>query len=83
MKAVWTAAAAALLLAGSASAASDCHCLPGDDCWPAASQWDALNSTVGGRLIATVPVGSPCHEPTYDATACAQLKEDWNLPQTQ
>lgn len=83
MKAAWT-AAAALLLAGSTSASSgDCHCLPRDDCWPAASQWDTLNSTVGGRLIATVPVGSPCHDPTYDATACAQLKEDWNLPQTQ
>jgi hypothetical protein len=83
MKAVWT-VATALLLAGSAAAsAKDCHCLPGDKCWPSAEKWDALNSTVGGRLIATVPVGSPCHDPTYDAAACKELQTDWNFPQTQ
>ncbi|KAL4864586.1 hypothetical protein BDV12DRAFT_176023 [Aspergillus spectabilis] len=82
MKAVWT-VATALLLAGSAAAsAKDCHCLPGDKCWPSAQKWDALNSTVGGRLIATVPVGSPCHDPTYDAAACKELQTDWNYPQT-
>ncbi|KAL4808590.1 hypothetical protein BDV18DRAFT_150977 [Aspergillus unguis] len=78
MKAIAT----ALLLAGSVAASSDCHCLPGDSCWPSTSQWDALNSTVNGRLIATVPIGSPCHDPTYDATACEALQNDWNLPQT-
>ena len=31
-----------------------CHCLPSDSCWPAKSAWDALNSTVNGRLVATV-----------------------------
>lgn len=87
MKAVWT---AALLFGATATAApaasssnASCHCLPGDACWPSAAKWNALNSTVGGRLIATVPIGSVCHEPTYDAEACAQLQEDWNLPQTQ
>ncbi|KAL4767772.1 hypothetical protein BDW60DRAFT_226368 [Aspergillus nidulans var. acristatus] len=86
MKAVWT---AALLFGATATAApaagssnASCHCLPGDACWPSAAKWNALNSTVGGRLIATVPIGSVCHEPAYDAEACAQLQEDWNLPQT-
>ncbi|CBF84282.1 hypothetical protein AN2648.2 [Aspergillus nidulans FGSC A4] len=86
MKAVWI---AALLFGATATAApaasssnTSCHCLPGDACWPSAAKWNALNSTVGGRLIATVPIGSVCHEPTYDAEACAQLQEDWNLPQT-
>ncbi|KAL4914013.1 hypothetical protein BDW62DRAFT_213821 [Aspergillus aurantiobrunneus] len=75
--------AAALLVSGSAAASTgDCHCLPGDPCWPSANQWDALNRTVDGRLIATVPVGSPCHDPTYDAVACADLQSGWNLPQT-
>ncbi|KAL4971900.1 hypothetical protein BDW66DRAFT_164609 [Aspergillus desertorum] len=86
MKAVWTAAllfgATATAAPGSASGNASCHCLPGDSCWPSAAKWNALNSTVGGRLIATVPIGSVCHEPTYDAAACAQLQEDWNLPQT-
>ncbi|KAI9375101.1 hypothetical protein BJX61DRAFT_200869 [Aspergillus egyptiacus] len=81
MKASWS-VASALVLAGSTVASSNCRCLPGDACWPSLQQWDALNSTVGGRLIATVPLGSPCHDPTYDATACAQLQEDWGLPET-
>ncbi|KKY37574.1 putative isoamyl alcohol [Diaporthe ampelina] len=46
-----------------------CRCLPGDACWPATSSWDSLNTTVGGKLIATVPIGSVCHDPTYDEAA--------------
>ncbi|WYZ35899.1 hypothetical protein EsH8_X_000546 [Colletotrichum jinshuiense] len=55
----------------------DCKCFPGDSCWPATAQWDALNTTVGGNLIATVPLGSPCHDPTYDAATCATLQSEW------
>ncbi|CDM37360.1 CAZyme family AA7 [Penicillium roqueforti] len=62
--------------------ASNCHCLPSDSCWPAPSAWASLNHTVGGRLVATVPIGTPCHAPNYDAAACAALKTDWNKPQT-
>ncbi|RDW61691.1 putative isoamyl alcohol oxidase [Aspergillus mulundensis] len=80
MKAAAT--AALLLSATAASASSDCHCLPGDACWPSPAQWQSLNSTVGGRLIATTPIGAVCHDPTYDEAACARLQEDWNLPQT-
>ncbi|KAL3488174.1 FAD-binding domain-containing protein [Aspergillus germanicus] len=61
---------------------TSCHCLPEDSCWPASNKWNALNSTVGGRLIATVPIGSPCHDPNYDEAACAALQADWNYPQT-
>ncbi|TVY83258.1 FAD-linked oxidoreductase ZEB1 [Lachnellula suecica] len=57
------------------AASSDCFCFPGDSCWPTDSTWTGLNSTVGGRLIATVPIGSPCHDPTFDATACAALQD--------
>lgn len=64
---------------GSAQAADQpaCRCLPGDECWPSTSSWNDLNSTVDGRLIATVPIGSPCHDPSYDAEACAALQERW------
>ncbi|KAJ5151454.1 uncharacterized protein N7482_010706 [Penicillium canariense] len=50
-----------------------CRCSPGDACWPAPSAWASLNSNVGGRLVATVPIGSPSHDPTYNTTACAAL----------
>lgn len=74
---------ATALAGASVSTSEDCHCLPGDECWPAASSWTALNSTVGGRLVATVPIGTPCHDPHYDAVACAALQAEWNEPQTQ
>ncbi|KAM0815868.1 putative FAD-binding PCMH-type domain-containing protein [Seiridium cardinale] len=60
--------------------ASACYCMPGDSCWPSATTWSQLNTTVEGRLIATVPIGSPCHDPNYDAAACAALQGNWTLP---
>jgi hypothetical protein len=57
--------------------------LPTDSCWPAPSAWASLNSTVGGRLVATVPIGSPCHAPNYDAAACAVVKANWTKPEPQ
>ncbi|KAI0179866.1 FAD-binding domain-containing protein [Hypoxylon sp. FL1284] len=55
----------------------ECKYLPGDANWPSKDEWAALNSTVGGRLIATVPLGSPCHDPNYDEELCASLQEQW------
>lgn len=60
-----------------------CRCMPEDDCWPSQGAWENLNSTVAGRLIATVPIGSPCHDPTYDEAACALLREEWTNPLLQ
>lgn len=56
-----------------------CKCLPGDSCWPDRGEWGALNSTVGGRLIETVPLGSPCHldHGSYDEERCQQLRDEW------
>ncbi|KKY27826.1 putative fad fmn-containing isoamyl alcohol oxidase [Diplodia seriata] len=71
-------ALAALL---SPSVATDCRCLPGDGCWPTASDWQQLNQTVNGRLIATVPLAAPCHDPAFDNATCAALREDWQWPE--
>lgn len=57
-----------------------CRFIPGDVGWPSLQDWAELNSTVGGRLIVTVPVASICHMPTYRDTECAILKEQWNFP---
>ena len=62
---------------------SKCRCYPGESCWPSTAQWAALNSSVGGRLVATVPLGSPCHDPTYNAAVCKNLQENWVWPQEQ
>lgn len=61
---------------------SACRCFPGDSCWPAPSVWDDFNNTVGGRLIATVPLASPCHTPTLEESECAAIQAAWTLPVT-
>ncbi|KAF8429694.1 FAD binding domain-containing protein [Tirmania nivea] len=54
-----------------------CKCVPTDACWPSHSEWDAFNKTVGGSLIRNVPLGSPCHDPNYDAVECQRLRDNW------
>ncbi|KAI8935070.1 hypothetical protein NX059_007665 [Plenodomus lindquistii] len=83
MKLFPTASLIGLAIVGGVPAKSEqCRCLPGDACWPTTTTWSALNSTVGGKLVATVPIGSPCHDPTYDATACKALQDSWTNPLT-
>nr|BAZ95824.1 oxidereductase, FAD binding domain cpaB [Curvularia pallescens] len=57
-----------------------CRCFPGDVCWPSDEQWAALNTTVGGRLIKTVPLGQPCHGSDYDEAECKALASLWKKP---
>ncbi|KAM0446845.1 hypothetical protein ACHAO4_009169 [Trichoderma viride] len=68
---------ASLAHAAPATTSSSCKCFPGDACWPSAGDWAAFNKTVNGRLIATVPLGSPCHEASYNATECQFLQDNW------
>ena len=68
----------------SAVLGQNCRCGPEDSCWPSKQDWDNLNSTVGGHLVKTVPLGAVCrysfgNVSYYDATACAKLKASWNL----
>lgn len=63
-------------------ASKQCYRLPSDPDWPSKDAWSSLNSTVNGKLVATVPIGSPCHDPTYDEAACTALKAAWTNPLT-
>lgn len=80
---LFTAAATTLAVTATTALASSCRYLPSDASWPSLSTWGALNDTVGGRLVSTIPIGSPCHDPTYNAIACAALQESWDLVETQ
>ncbi|KAK0634263.1 hypothetical protein B0T17DRAFT_611304 [Bombardia bombarda] len=72
-----------------------CRTIPGDASWPNRYDWAALNATVNGRLIATVPIAAPCHNSftgqgypnkplsTYNEDQCAALRNSWYLPETQ
>ncbi|KAF5864046.1 hypothetical protein ETB97_008783 [Aspergillus alliaceus] len=68
-----------LLLTGAQSAFAKCKCIPTDDCWPSVSKWDALNSTVGGKLIHNQPLAKACYQgPGYSAEQCQSIAADWN-----
>lgn len=67
-------------------ASAGCKTIPGDPQWPSESSWTALNRTVDGRLLVSVPLASVCHTigiGSYDETACHNSKAEWDYPQTQ
>ncbi|KAI3331457.1 6-hydroxy-D-nicotine oxidase [Xylariaceae sp. AK1471] len=66
-----------LPFAAAATEEQRCRCFPGDTCWPTEQEWDTLNATVSGRLVKTVPLGSPCHDANYDRALCEQLTAQW------
>lgn len=71
----WAALAA---VADSAGDSHKCRCLASNaSCWPTVGEWDALNMTVGGRLIDPKPTGRPCHDPDFDAARCKYLLENY------
>ncbi|PHH92960.1 hypothetical protein CDD83_3118 [Cordyceps sp. RAO-2017] len=77
-----------LLLLLPCVAQSACKPVPGDSNWPPRRVWKQLNQTVGGRLMATVPLGSVCHPGGYgprrpepiNETACGILRDQWPFP---
>lgn len=62
------------------NATCKCKCFPGESCWPSAQSWGALNATVGGRLIETVPLAQSCHDPQFDNATCSALQSEWQSP---
>ncbi|TVY69480.1 FAD-linked oxidoreductase ZEB1 [Fusarium oxysporum f. sp. cubense] len=61
---------------------TSCLILPTDASWPSMADWDNLNATVGGRLIATTPLAAVCHDPNFDAAKCNAIKKNWLQPWT-
>ncbi|KAK8047898.1 FAD binding domain containing protein [Apiospora saccharicola] len=59
---------------------SRCKSIQGDPTWPTEEDWARLNATVQGRLITSVRIASVCHDPTYDARACEDLRGKWGFP---
>ena len=72
-------------LYGAPAEQARCRCFPGDECWPSKAQWNDFNLTLQGKLIATNPIASVCHNSqfgAYDAEACNHLRSIWDLPET-
>jgi hypothetical protein len=82
----FTLAAVTLLSALTANAQPStpaCKTFPGDKAWPSKAEWDAFNRTVGGRLVATVPLGTPCHGAGFNNATCESLKSQWQAEKIQ
>jgi len=80
-------AASVLLLAlhqAKQAIASECRVIPEDPEWPSVDAWDSLNSTVDGRLVQTVPVGTPCYAgPSFNEDECQAVQASWHNPDFQ
>ena len=72
-----------LFVAPSFSLEKTCRCFLGDDCWPSPDTWSTLNDSIHGNLVATVPLGAPCHDPLYNAAVCKSLQQNWLEPEQQ
>jgi FAD/FMN-containing dehydrogenase len=61
------------------SSLSECKCVPNQPCWPPDSVFEALNNTVSGRLLRSVPPAAVCYpeQPTYDAKLCTMVLSQW------
>jgi FAD/FMN-containing dehydrogenase len=78
-------ASLALSLTSSSYAATkgtECRNIPSDSEWPTSDDWNTLNRTVEGRLIANVPIAAVCHGSRYDQEQCHWLRNNWHFPQT-
>lgn len=62
------------------SSLSKCKAVPGTSSWPPESSWEALNKSLSGALIKSVPPGGVCHpgQPNYDGITCPTVQALWN-----
>ncbi|OCL06355.1 FAD-binding domain-containing protein [Glonium stellatum] len=56
-----------------------CKFTPASPGWPSIADWNALNSSLSGRLLRPLPPGAVCHlsEPDFNVTVCATVAEEW------
>lgn len=57
-----------------------CKTYPGDALWPSDDLWDIFDFLLGGALIKTKPVASPCYDEfgNYNESQCAWLNSNWS-----
>ncbi|KAF4209842.1 hypothetical protein CNMCM8927_005045 [Aspergillus lentulus] len=70
----------AIFFATAALAAPDsrrCRCQPHQPCWPSPQEWNALNRSIDGNLVAVQPVAAPCHV-NPNSTACQEVTAQWS-----
>ncbi|KNG81506.1 FAD/FMN-containing isoamyl alcohol oxidase MreA-like protein [Aspergillus nomiae NRRL 13137] len=59
------------------SNSSSCRCQPHQSCWPSEQEWNSLNSTINGNLVAVRPIAAVCHEGGRNSSACKEVTAAW------
>ncbi|KAL4930147.1 uncharacterized protein BDV17DRAFT_49474 [Aspergillus undulatus] len=54
-----------------------CRCRPHQSCWPSPEEWNALNASVNGYLVAVRPVADVCHDGGEQSEACQTVQALW------
>lgn len=56
-----------------------CKAIPGSPSWPGIFEWNRLNRTLHGRLIAPSPPGAVCHptRPEFNIFTCPAVQVGW------
>ncbi|PVI06075.1 FAD/FMN-containing isoamyl alcohol oxidase-like protein MreA [Periconia macrospinosa] len=54
-----------------------CKTFPGDEQWPSAQRWAALNTSLGGTLIQAAPPAAACYQgPLFNAAKCDNVRKE-------
>lgn len=64
-----------------AASISTCKTTPSDIDWPIESAWAALNASIDGTLIKTLPPASSCYvgNPFNSTNSCESVGSDWGF----
>ncbi|KAL8812484.1 MAG: hypothetical protein Q9223_007279 [Gallowayella weberi] len=58
-----------------------CKAVPGTPSWPSKAQWDALNTSISGQLLAPLPAAAVCDAslPVFNNDSCTIIASQWTL----
>jgi hypothetical protein len=61
-----------------------CKAIPDTPSWPSDAAWAALNKTLSGALIKSVPPGGVCHpeQPNFNSVSCLAVAQEWTTSWT-
>lgn len=68
-----------LFLARAWASDGSCKAIPGSPSWPSHSEWQSLNRSVSGHLLAPTPPAAVCHrdQPSFSNSSCAYVTYAW------
>ncbi|CAD6456915.1 3e953730-ef10-4872-95e2-e05e853e76e3 [Sclerotinia trifoliorum] len=74
-----------IILATNFNSTQTCKITPADASWPSSADWTALNTSISGALIKTLPAASSCYtgNPFNSTENCSSVQTNWVLASWQ